>query len=83
MRSAFTLSFDSVYFSIWGLSQLLQCTIPSSYDCETLYTYNPTIDLEWLLCSWDYFIAINQLLNDIINAISGLQSVFYNIMIIW
>lgn len=44
MRFAFVLSFGSVYFSIWALSQLLPWIIPSEVEKDTLYTYNPGID---------------------------------------
>ena len=46
MKCAFTLSFSTIYFCIWCLSQLLPWIIPNKVESQILYTYNPGIQQE-------------------------------------
>ena len=43
LRGAFALSFGSIYFSVWSLSQWFPWIVPNEYGSATLNTYTPAI----------------------------------------
>jgi len=43
LRSAFALSFGSIYFSVWSLSQWFPWIEPDEYGVATLNTYTPAV----------------------------------------